>query len=239
LVNRQKNLLEAFTASANAEKAASEDPAPTGAGGSPSGGPFAEPASRRERVDAPRGSLTDTLLHPENRGGLLALAGVLLTLAFLAGRISRGGDAAPPVAAAGPAPAGAKLAGEPGAPPPLAPAAQQPRGEPQEAQVPLSAAEKALADTRNRYTIKLVEYTKDQDEDLAWNTLNYLEGQGLPAAALYRGERMFIVLGAAAKQAELDELLERAKTMNGPPPRNRAAEFSDAYVEKIDNLYKR
>ena len=50
---------------------------------------------------------------------------------------------------------------------------------------------------------------------------------------------MFIVIGAASKQADLDELLKSAKTMNGPPPRNREAEFSDAYVEKIDNLYER
>jgi hypothetical protein len=228
VVNRQKNLLEAFTASANAEKAASEDPAPTGSGGSPSGGPFAEPSARRERPGAPRGSLADTLLHPENRGGLLALLGVLLTLAFLGGRMSAGRGERSVVAA--PEPEAAPV--EPAAREPLAPAAA-------EAQTPVSEAEKALADTRNKYTIKLVEYASGRDEDLAWNTLNYLEGLGLPAASLYKGKRMFIVLGAASKQADLDELLKRAKTMNGPPPRNREAEFSDAYVEKIDNLLER
>jgi hypothetical protein len=230
VVNRQKNLLEAFTASANAEKAASEDPAPKGSGASPAGGPFVEPSARRERPAAPRGSLTDTLLHPENRGGLLALLGVLVTLAFLAGRMSRG-DGAPVAAAAG-APAPETALAEPASREPLAPAIP-------EAQTPLSEAEKAIADTRNKYTIKLVEYASGRDEDLAWNTLNYLEGLGLPAAAITKGKRMFIVIGAAAKQADLDELLKRAKTMNGPPPRNRQAEFSDAYVEKIDNLYER
>ena len=83
MVNRQKNLLEAFTASANAEKAASEDPTVQG---SPSGGPFAPSPSRDDHLE-PRGTLTDTLLHPENRGGLFALFGVLVTLAFLAGLV--------------------------------------------------------------------------------------------------------------------------------------------------------
>jgi hypothetical protein len=229
VVNRQKNLLEAFTASANAEKAASEAPAPKGSGGSPSGGPFAEPSARRERPAAPRGSLTDTLLHPENRGGLLALVGVLVTLAFVIGRMS-GRDGTPVEAASAPEPAPASV--EPAAREALAPAAP-------ETKTPISEAEKALADTRNKYTIKLVEYTSDRDEDLAWNTLNYLESLGLPAAAIYKGKRMFIVIGAASKQADLDEILKGAKSMNGPPPRNREAEFSDAYVEKIDNLIDR
>ena len=56
---------------------------------------------------------------------------------------------------------------------------------------------------------------------------------------LERGKRLFIVLGAAPRQVDLDDLLMRAKTMNGPPPRSVKAEFSDAYVDKIDKFFER
>lgn len=232
MVNRQKNLLEAFTASANAEKAASEDPSVPG---SPSGGPFAPGPGREDAIERSSSSLADTLLHPENRGGLIALLGVLITLAFLAGRMTmdeREGTLA--AAPAEPPPTGAQPA-RAETPRPQAPAAVE--SEPDQ---PITPAEKALADTRNRYTIKLIEYAdRKRDEDLAWNLLNYLEDQGYAAASLFKGERLFVVVGAAPNQVDLDGDLDRLRAMTGPPPLNRKGEFSTAYVEKIDNLYTR
>lgn len=236
MVNRQKNLLEAFTASANAEKAASEDPAVTG---SPSGGPFAPGRGSEERFEKPVGTLTDTLLHPENRGGLIALVAVFITLAFLAGMMTGKDEEVAGVAAAGREPvAGPRTERVPAELPRTEKARSEPEPE-AEGQKPMSPAEKALADTRNKYTVKLVEYQRFRDEDHQWRTMNYLEDLGLPAAALFRDKRLFIVLGAAPTQVELDALLKRAKTLTGPPPNNTPNEFSDAYVEKIDNLLVR
>ena len=239
MVNRQKNLLEAFTASANAEKAASEDPAAVE--GAPSGGPFA-PGSGRDDLERSRGSLADTLLHPENRGGLIALVGVLITLAFLAGRMTMERKEAAAAETTGAASGAGQAASAVPTPRELpstvareeAPAAEVP------ANVPITDFEKALSDPRNRYTIKLIEYEdKDRFRDLAWNTLNYLEDQGIDAASLFKGKRLFIVVGAAPNQVDLDDLLKRVKTMDGPPPRHVKAEFSTAYVDKIDNLHDR
>jgi hypothetical protein len=235
VVNRQKNLLEAFTASANAEKAASEDPSVPG---SPSGGPFAPGPGREDAIERSSSSLADTLLHPENRGGLIALMGVLITLAFLAGRMTIDEhDETLAAAPAEPAPTGARPARTetPRTPAPAAAAAVE--SEPDQ---PITPAEKALADTRNRYTIKLIEYAdKKRDEDLAWNLLNYLEDKGYAAASLFKGNRLFVVVGAAPNQVDLDGDLDRLRALAGPPPMNREGEFSTAYVEKIENLYTR
>jgi hypothetical protein len=96
--------------------------------------------------------------------------------------------------------------------------------------------ERALLDPVNRYTVKLVEYRKGRDDDAALTTLAYLLEQGLPAVAQVQGGRLFILLGAAPTQADLDDLLETAKTISGPPPLSKPAEFADAYVVGIDRL---
>lgn len=245
MAHRQKNLLEAFSASAAAEKSESE----RASGSSAAGGPFAPEAPPPEappRVERPqlpprKPSLSETLMHPENRGGLLVLVALGLTLAFLAGRatVSR---------------VAAKEGGSPAAteseharaslPTPdleTAPGGDE-GGRPEQelSQEPSSPAERALLDPENRYTIKLVEYgSGDRDAELAWEAFDYLEEQGLPAAILGRGKRLFIVLGAAPRSADLDDLVEIAKTMNGPPPRSKKAEFFDAYVDKIDKFIDR
>jgi hypothetical protein len=243
MAHRQKNLLEAFSASAAVDKAAAADedglapaPAPEVAGArkATDAEPRPAPPLLDTELSAPPG-VVQTLLQPENRGGLVILLVLGLALAFLTGRASVGSvvaqdDAAAPdeVAAATNARAGL----QPQAVTPV------PTGEPLLVQ-PQTPAELALADLGNRYTVKLVEYRLDRDEDLCWANLAYLEELGLPAAVVMRGERMFIVLGAAPTVSELDDLVHRAQTMRGPPPRNEKAEFADAYVERIDKLYKR
>ena len=235
MAHRQKNLLEAFNASAAIEKSESERTSDSSA----AGGPFAletQPAVQSAPDVKP--GLAESLLHPENRGGLLVLAGLGLTLAFLAGRASvRRVEAEEDPALPGTrAPEQVRAA----LPTPGAAPATQATAEPELSQEPRTQAERALLDPENRYTIKLVEYSNsERDEELAWEAFYYLEDQGLPAAVLGRGQRLFIVVGAARQQAQLDDLLQRAKTMKGPPPRSKKAEFFDAYVDKIDKFIQR
>jgi hypothetical protein len=233
MAHRQKNLLEAFQASSAVEKATSGEKDEAAAGG-----PFAPDAPQLEdpELTAEKPGISETLLQPENRGGLLILLGLGLTLAFLAGRASKGAVAA---AEDDDEPAAAEIERAAVSPHvvPVAPGAgpvDSPEPEPE-----LSAAEVALVDPLNRFTIKLCEYEVDQDEDFAWANFHYLEDLGLPVAMLQRGKRLFVVIGAAAKQADLDELLMQAKTMAGPPPRSKKAEFSDAYVVMIDSVLDR
>ncbi|HVS09241.1 MAG TPA: hypothetical protein VMS76_05140 [Planctomycetota bacterium] len=165
--------------------------------------------------------------------------GVLIALAFFflgrasVGRVEAGapgpgeGQQAPQPGtenAAGLAPGGAQ------APPQSPPKVVEEAG--------FSAVERALQDPRNKYTVKVVEYTVGS-ESLAGTTLKYLQDQGLPAAAVVHKGRLSILLGAGASAAELEGLLNRARTINGPGPRSKEREFFDAYIESIDKVYRR
>ena len=265
MAHRNKNLLEAFSASAAGEKAATG--APDNGASSRVGGPFATapvqesiltPAERELVKDATSGppAFAGDLMRPENFPGLVAAVVILVAVSFLIGRATAGG--AGPVEASGAQPA---MAVQPEAAtagaeqPPVLTAnpiplpgsnagvrqrtsAEGDRAESEEA-ARINDVHAQLKDQTNRYTVKLVEYEQPRDEVLATATFYYLIDQGLPAAMVYRGKRLFIVLGAAEQQVGLDSLLKRAKTMDGPPPRHKPTEFFDAYVEKIDNLLER
>jgi hypothetical protein len=253
---QKKNLLEAFQASAAAEKAKAA--AGAAAGQPKAGGPFAQPTPAKPPAepagDAPgesplrrawsqRAWNTEALM----KGGLqrLIVLQLLITIAaFFLGRASvssvdagdgsaRGDEVAaglqqPPPASG----AGATPSPQPGDPS----GAQQSGGAAQVVTQPGTPAERALLDPRNLYTVKVVEYRKGKDDEVALSTLEYFLDQGLPAVAQVQGGRLFILLGAAPTQAELDELLAEAKTMRGPPPLSKPAEFHDAYVVGIDRL---
>lgn len=238
----KKNLLEAFQASAAAEKAAKAQ-APAEATGAKAGGPFApQPASAPPPPvvrSAPKPE--SPLRRPDALQRLIALQVVITIGAFFLGRVSVGGveagapaegEAAPPTERNEVVPA--KAAAKPLAPPAAT----------GDVRVVTSAdagtaAERALLDPNNRYTVKLAEYQKGRDDELAAATLQWLVSQGLPAAAKYQGSRLFLLVGAAPKQSELDGLRDRLKTMNGPPPLNKPAEFHDAYISSIDRLITR
>jgi len=252
---QKKNLLEAFQASAAASKARASEGAskdvPRGAG------PFARssPAARSEEPELP---LLDAPARPrwqlDGTQRLIVLQVVIATAAFFLGRASvstvdaksSGGTGKPDQVAGVSAPkpqsetnksqtstpqkdTSAKKASESAKAP--APASSS-----QVSSAPGTAAERALLDPANLYTVKLAEYVKDRDDKVALDTLAWLQGQGLPAVAKFKGTRLFLVLGAAAKQKELDQLLQTAKTMTGPPPRSKAGEFHDAYVVNIESL---
>jgi hypothetical protein len=235
----KKNLLEAFQASAAAEKAA-KALAPAEATGSKAGGPFApQPASAPPPPvvrSAPKPE--SPLRRPDALQRLIALQVVITIGAFFLGRVS-----------VGDVEAGAPLAEDPAPPVVRYEPSAQPAARPQppasgDVRVVTSAdagtaAERALLDPNNRYTVKIAEYQKGRDDALAAATLQWLVSQGLPAAAKYQGSRLFLLVGAAPKQAELDGLRDRLKTMNGPPPLNKPAEFHDAYISSIDRLITR
>jgi hypothetical protein len=239
---QKKNLLEAFQASAAASKARASEGAskdvPRAAG------PFARtsPAARIEESEHP---LLDAPPRPrwqiDGTQRLIVLQVVIATAAFFLGRASvstvdakSGGGAGKPAQVAGasaPKPEPEKKSTESAKAP-----ANASSNASQVSTAPGTAAERALLDPANLYTVKLAEYVKDRDDEVALATLGWLQGQGLPAVAKFKGTRLFLVLGAAAKQKELDQLLQSAKTMNGPPPRNKPGEFHDAYVVNIESL---
>lgn len=235
---QKKNLLEAFQASAAASKARAQEAAskdvPRAAG------PFARqspaaPAAEPEL--APLGAAPRPRWQLDGAQRLIVLQIVIATAAFFLGRASvsrvdasagatRGDEQA--ASASERSTAGEKRAS-------IAPAVPTSSAG-QVSSTPGTAAESALLDSANKYTVKLAEYVKDRDDEIALATLKWLESQRLPAAAKFKGSRLFLLLGASATQKELDVLLTTAKTMNGPPPRNKPGEFHDAYVVNIESL---
>lgn len=247
--SRGKNLLEAFSNPGSSGSQPAAKPS-----SSASSGPTPRPAS---------GSLLSAGLAPARgivtlrRSHLqwLALAQVvLLLLAFLVGRASLRGKVE-----AGAPDSPKNFEPAPQAAPQQAPAQPQPgptnptnsAGNPQgtgsgavQAQVdsqPRTAAEQALLDPRNVYTLKVVDYVyNDSSLRLARETLRYMsETHGLPACLTRNGSRLYILVGAAPRLVDLDELGRTVRQLKGPPPISRAGEFESAYVEKIDKVFQR
>lgn len=231
---QKKNLLEAFQASAAAEKELER------ASGTPTtskaAGPFAAaesaPPPEAPRLAPAAGEQRGTAWVQESTTRLVVLVTVLIVAAFFVGRASVGR------VEAGASSSSAPTTGRVVEPRPSRPSSTS-QAEPASSVQAQTPAERALLDPRNRYTVKLVEYKKGRDDEIAMQTLAWLQGQKLPAVAQFQGARLYILLGAAEKQSGLDDLLAQAKSMNGPPPQNRQAEFHDAYVVSIDRLIQR
>ncbi len=102
-----------------------------------------------------------------------------------------------------------------------------------------TAAESALLDPANKWTVVLAEYARNRDEAIAEQTYQYLVAQGLPAAQTFNGTRLFLVAGAAPDQKSLDGLVKTVKELKGPPPLSKQGEFHDAYHRSIDTILKR
>jgi hypothetical protein len=238
---QKKNLLEAFQASAAASKARATEGAskdvPRAAGPFARSSPAAPPAEEPELrpLDAaPRPRWQIDGVHR-----LIVLQVLIATAAFFLGRAS----VSTVDASTGDAGKDAKVAGVGERPlaseksekktPAALPASSSGA---QVSTTPGTDAERALLDPANVYTIKLVEYVKGSDDAIALDTLSWLEGKGLPAVAKFKGSRLFLLVGAAPTQKELDGLRDTVKSMNGPPPRDKPNEFHDAYVVKIDTL---
>lgn len=235
--SRGKHLLEAF-------RAAGPGMSPPAASTPNALGKTIAPAPR---ANAPR---TWTLNAPQARLiGLVAL--LAMVVAFLLGRMSvrsfahAAGDADSTEAvresvddAGDRATAGERTAsvGRPAGP---APSVQSPAAvvDPN----PRTAAEQALLDRTNVYTIKLVHYSNTEvNTRLAAATARYvIEAHNLPAVVAADTTGLYILVGAAPRQVDLDDYLSRVKRMSGPPPQSRAGEFTSAYIEKIDKVFRR
>lgn len=235
MANRGKNLLEAFKAggASSASPAPSSPPASSASTGSGSSNVSSRAPSLASFGAGPRGSI---VLRPAQLQLLLLVQVILVVVAFLVGRRSAG-DAVEANERDG----GAIEDVERDV------ARQQPvRETPPPAVVPatldpLAAQEAALVDRANFYTVKAVEYSNTEaHQKLARATLQYLtDVHGLPACVTRAGTRLFVLIGAAPRQVDLDDLLRTVRRINGPPPASRAAEFHDAYVEKIDSVFPR
>lgn len=175
---------------------------------------------------------------------LLALVAFLaVVVAFLLGRMS----VSRPALAADPdvqenredSTTGQASLGALPAPPPAAPAAQ-PNAPPVDPN-PRTPAELALLDTANVYTVKLVHYSNTEvNQRLAAETARYVIGtHNMPAVVAADSTGLFILVGAAPRQVDLDDFLARCKKMPGPPPLSRPGEFHTAFIEKIDRVFKR
>jgi len=249
-VSQQKHLLEALS----------------GKGGSPS--PGGAPSAGPSHGGSSRGGSS---LGGSSFGGALSLGGsrlqwlvlaqvVLLVVAFLLGRASvqraEASEGTPPTPTnAQPSTAGASLS----QPAPQLPSSAQGtssagsnssgsnstgaggplpvRAEP----TPVSAAEQALRDPRNIYTLKVADYVYNESSvRLAQDAARYLvESAGLPACLVQKGTRVYLLVGAAPRQVDLDELGRTVRQLKGPPPISKPTEFHDAYVEKIDKVFQR
>lgn len=251
MANRGKHLLEAFkTAGPGASSPPSSVNAPRPSGPpSGAGGLGARPPASSSPYGAPA---VLSLNAPQLRlFGLVVL--LLCVVTFLLGRMSVSRDAQ----AAGPgtpeAPAQNDSAGKlavnaptPGpsqAPSAVAPPAAEAAsggGQPIVDSQAREPAEQALLDRKNVYTIKLVHYSNTQaNQRLAAQTAQYIRAQNLPAVVATDGAGLFILVGAAPRQVDLDAYLAQVKRLPGPPPLNRAGEFASAYLEKIDRVFKR
>lgn len=251
MANRGKHLLEAFKtagpgASSPPSSTASRSASSPGGGG---GGGGARPSPSSSPYGAPT---VISLNAPQLRlFGLVVL--LLCVVTFLLGRlsVSRGTQAAESdsaakaaqsavaaqVAPSGPAPTASPAVAE--AQPPTAPPAPA-GGQPIVDSQAREPAEQALLDRKNVYTIKLVHYSNTQaNQRLAAQTAQYIRAQNLPAVVATDGAGLFILVGAAPRQVDLDAYLAQVKRLAGPPPLNRAGEFASAYLEKIDRVFKR
>jgi hypothetical protein len=258
MTQRNKSLLEAFKASqasgGTPAPVQAQNPtpaAPQKAGHVPTPGSTAtSPASSAPPVvSEPRVSLMDSrsihdVVLQRSQIKLLALVVALaLVCAFLIGRASVRGVAA----ADGDSSSGANDATllqqqqQPEAPAASSTPAGAPTAQPANVdRSPRALAEAALLDPKNVYTIKLIDYINTEgNKRLANSTCNYVNEQGVLACVVNDTGHISILVGAAATKSELDALMLRCRTMNGPPPASKAAEFSSAYLERIEHVFPR
>ncbi len=228
-MSQQKHLLEALS----------------GKGGSPSQGGALS-------VGAPSPGFAGGRRLSDSRLQLLVLAQVvLLVVVFLLGRASvrraEAAEAGPSgLASAAGAPASASGApsatGPAGASTPTATGSNSGGTLPVRAEpTPVSAAEQALRDPRNAYTLKVADYVYNESSvRLAQDAARYLvESAALPACLVQKGTRVYLLVGAAPRQVDLDDLGRIVRQLKGPPPISKPGEFHDAYVEKIDKVFQR
>jgi hypothetical protein len=241
MVLRQKNLLDAFRQAAPEARKASAPSAPSG-----SGGPFAPSKSPDLRLEPSRESTASSLgdfgdpgaSAPAllSRRGLRAgiLVAVLLGCgAYAAVRFSSKPAQAGDVSAAGDAAHGALAGGL---------ASGSDLVEKNEAAARMgSAADKAMMDPANKFTIQLIQYKNDDaGKKRALETAEYLRKQAIPVVSpISFGKSVIVCADAKPHTEDLAGLLKLVKTLHGPPPQEKQTPFSSALVVNIDKIVKR
>ncbi len=221
---RSKNLLEAFNQSKAPEKSA-EPVAPPRGSAPKVGGPFADaaPVARPKEQSNLYGARSDSARSPREGLRVVVLCASIAVIFFFIGRVS-----APSVGAAEKAEAPA-----PGAPAQVAPtpAAAKP--------INLQGNDTALVDPANQSTILACSYKfSAENKSLAMASRARLVEQGLPAS-VYENQtkkQIYILVGAAPRQADLDGLLVRVKSATSDRSQQ---EFKGAYAVPIDNYVVR
>lgn len=247
MVLRQKNLLDAFRQAApEARKPAT--PA-VSASSSGSGGPFAPSSSPDSRRDPARessasalgefgepGATPAPLLSSRRLRAAIVAAVVIAAGAYLAVRLSSKATQAGSSSAAGDAgDAGhGRLSGGNAAGADLV--------EKNQAAARMgSAADKALMDPANKFTIELIQYRDDEaGRKLALETAAYLRKQAIPVVSpISLGKNVILVADAKPRTEDLAALLKHVKALPGPAPQDKQTPFSSAFVVNIDKIVKR
>jgi hypothetical protein len=261
MVVRKKNLLDAFRQAApEGRKSAipSHKPA-SGAGGpfapnvSPNIPPGAAPKSVQPAAASPTlrfepisGSSADAAARPltarllsDRRVRAAVLVVALIGVgAYFSGRFSAKPAQAAAAAAAGDAGAGD---GSRGALATGSPAGADLVEKNQAAARMGTAADKALMDPVNKFTIQLIQYRNDDaGKKLAQETAEYLRKQAIPVVSpISSGKNVILVEDAKPRTEDLAGLLKHVKLLPGPNPQDKQTPFSSALVVNIDKIVKR
>lgn len=233
MVTRKKNLLEAFQASAlqGPRAAASKD----------AGAPSTQRGDRPIRSFAPvrpRSGFASALSHRTVQVALVLLVLTIGGAYWLGRRNATSVAAAAPAADEGIAP-GALLPSHKTAA--AIPAKDVAAANVQTAQSG-SADDQAFMDPKNRYTIRLIQYTDDGNGRAAASALHehLRKKEAVPVISpISKGKAVILVAGSAPKIKDLDPLLAHIRSLRGPNPADDGLPFKDAYVVNIDDLVQR
>ncbi|MBK7878074.1 MAG: hypothetical protein IPJ77_20640 [Planctomycetes bacterium] len=252
MVARQKNLLEAFRASAPEGRAAQKrkPDAPVHSGGPFAGGAGgAWGASKAARLEfGERGGRSFLARVFGDRTVRLVVLGILVVgvAAWLlrSGPEAGGIEAAEPPSASGdPGSFARPAASSATAAPTVAPAADPARSNQVAAQLG-TTDDQAFHDPKNEFTVRVAQYKNDENGlKLARATVAWLRKEGYPAVQPIRtgGTKpgLIVCVGAKPKTKDLDTLVEFLRGLRGPPPQSKEPPFRDAYVVRIDDVLKR
>lgn len=113
---------------------------------------------------------------------------------------------------------------------PVAPVAES------KAASPLSAAESALFDLENQFTVRVVTYASSRsNEALARKTADHFRAKGLPVGRPHeRGDKIYVVIGAASSVEDLHPLRDRIR--GEVDPSGRRNQYQSAFVDRIDTV---
>jgi hypothetical protein len=250
MVVRQKNLLDAFRRAAPDARPAATPSVPSSSGGpfAPSkspelrlepirSSPASSPASSLGEFGEPGASSAPTASSRRLRAGIL-IALLIGCGAYAVARFT------PKSGSTGNAPAAGDSVGADSAHGALSAglAAGSDLVERNEAAARMgTAADKAMMDPANKFTIQLIQYKNDDaGQKRARETAEYLRKQAIPVVSpISYGKNVLVVADAKPRKDDLAALLKHVQALPGPPPQDKQTPFSSALVVNIDKIVKR